>query len=165
VAGGINSMIKGIIRLKKYSISDVFDHFDASPRSGQMINFHGYKMCIRNNRIANFRINGVACVNCGTKGAFFALEKQGHDTSPHLNLYGFKKNGKDLLMTRDHIKPKAKGGTNKIYNMQPMCLICNSEKSDKWSFKYKLKYYLKKIKYLIGTEIFNAKIFKTKRQP
>jgi 5-methylcytosine-specific restriction endonuclease McrA len=33
--------------------------------------------------------------------------------------------------TIDHITPLAKGGTNKMSNLRPLCLSCNSKKSDK----------------------------------
>ncbi len=34
-------------------------------------------------------------------------------------------------LTRDHIKPLCKGGDNRISNLQPTCLRCNTSKNDK----------------------------------
>jgi hypothetical protein len=47
-----------------------------------------------------------------------------------MNLYAIDKNGNEILMTKDHIVPKSKGGANALYNYQPMCSHCNAEKAD-----------------------------------
>lgn len=133
-------------RLGKYSICEVFEHIDASPRNGQRIKFYGHLMHLRSTRIMNFRVHGIVCVKCGARGAFFAKERHGSD-GPHLNLYAFDNKGRAMLMTRDHIRPKAKGGTNHLYNMQPMCVKCNSAKGDTWNFRDRLKYLGRRIKH------------------
>lgn len=143
------SSIGGRNRLGVYTISEVFDYIDASPKNGQRVKFHGHSMNMRSTRMLSFRSNGITCVKCGARGAFFAKERYGKD-APHLNLYGFDVHGRQLLLTRDHIKPKSKGGTNHIYNSQTMCLKCNSRKSDDWGWKIKLKYYWKKFKFWLN---------------
>lgn len=37
-------------------------------------------------------------------------------------------NGKEVLMTKDHVIPKSKGGANDISNYQTMCKRCNEAK-------------------------------------
>lgn len=80
-------------------------------------------------RMRMFAEKGVTCVKCGIKGTFFATERSGgsKDVSAHFNLYAMR-NGKEILMTRDHIIPVARGGKETMQNMQPMCCVCNSRK-------------------------------------
>jgi hypothetical protein len=79
-----------------------------------------------------FASKGIECVDCGIKGSYFALEKDISDSTSrfHLNLYGKDENGEEVMITKDHILPKSKGGENKLSNYQPMCYKCNQKKAD-----------------------------------
>jgi 5-methylcytosine-specific restriction endonuclease McrA len=76
---------------------------------------------------------GTKCVNCPTTGTYFALERGATDYKGkfHFNLYGRDKNGREVMITKDHIIPRSKGGKNKLENYQPMCAVCNRRKADK----------------------------------
>lgn len=77
-------------------------------------------------RYKTFIEKGYKCVCCGRTGAYYALEKS-HGSNlkrAHFNLYS----DDDVLMTKDHIWPKSKGGMDCIENMQTMCTICNVNK-------------------------------------
>lgn len=82
-------------------------------------------------RYKTFFTKGYTCSKCGITGQFFALEKPIDSNRYHLNLYAIDKNGHEILMTKDHITPKSKGGKNRIENYQPMCEKCNSKKGNK----------------------------------
>ena len=139
-------MDKNIKRKGKFSIAEVFEYIDAAPHCGQLVDFHGDMIHMRSPRLLNFRYHGIVCVECGTRGAFFAKESFGQD-KPHLNLYGFNKQGQEVLMTRDHIMPRAKGGTNLLYNLQPMCYTCNNKKSATYRWTDRLRHVVSMIKH------------------
>ncbi len=73
------------------------------------------------------------CIGCGKKGTHFLLIQE-RGQSPHLRLYHrVKKTGKLILMTKDHIKPLSKGGTNHFNNLQTLCEECNIKKGNRES--------------------------------
>lgn len=72
-------------------------------------------------RYQTFFTKGCRCVKCGIEGKYFVKEKHLKDISFHLNLYAIDENEKEILMTKDHIIPKSKGGANDISNYQTMC--------------------------------------------
>lgn len=47
-----------------------------------------------------------------------------------MNLYGYDKDGNEVLMTKDHIVPKSLGGRNCLENYQTMCCVCNCNKGN-----------------------------------
>ena len=81
-------------------------------------------------RYQTFR-QSLSCVVCGIEGSVMVLERDiGKDCTPHFNLYAV--NGNDMvLMTKDHVRPRAKGGKDHIDNMQTMCSVCNGLKQDR----------------------------------
>ena len=110
--------------------------------------YHGDTMKLVSQRYMTFLSRGIKCACCGIEGTFFAKERHylkrkkknkhgrtiGKDyvideKSPfHFNLYGIRDNGKEVLMTKDHIMPKSRGGKNILSNYQTMCTKCNTKK-------------------------------------
>jgi 5-methylcytosine-specific restriction endonuclease McrA len=90
-------------------------------------------------RLLNFKLHGLTCVSCGITGEFFAKEKHSkRDKQFHLNLYAIK-DGKEILMTKDHIIPKCENGSEQLENMQTMCSPCNLAKSLNSKIKVEIK--------------------------
>lgn len=123
-----------LIRKTIYSIEDVEDKiknvlFEQDVRSAK-VDFDGDWIKGNSQRYQTFFTKGCKCAVCGIEGKFFAKERHLADRSYHLNLYAIDENGEEILMTKDHIIPRSKGGANHISNYQTMCLKCNREKGD-----------------------------------
>jgi len=90
------------------------------------IQVEGHDVYTTSLRYKTFIEKGYKCVCCGKVGAYYALEKSKGSSQKraHFNLYS----DDDVLMTKDHILPKSKGGADCIENMQTMCTVCNGAK-------------------------------------
>lgn len=123
---------------KIYTIEEVHNLFDKweeefgsmAKRQHDRISteFDGYPVKTFSQRYSVFR-NNHKCVVCGLEATHYRLERQIGAKNYHFNLYGMK-DGEEILFTKDHIIPVAKGGKNTMDNYQTMCQICNQEKAD-----------------------------------
>lgn len=116
-------------RYSTHSVEEIFALME--PRTTPAYSEDGFRLKVKSDRLVLFKEKGLGCVSCDLVGSFFALENHNGET-PHLNLYALGKNGREVLMTKDHIRPKAKGGPNAMANYQPMCADCNGKKADKY---------------------------------
>jgi 5-methylcytosine-specific restriction endonuclease McrA len=121
----------GYVRVNiKYPI-----HFVFANVGHHRLTLAGHEVKMWSKRYQNFVRNGIECVRCGLKGKYFRLECNAGDyqkcTTWHFNLYALDGDGNEVLMTKDHIIPKSKGGSNSLRNFQTMCSACNAQKADK----------------------------------
>jgi len=100
--------------------------------------FHGFRVKMGSPRYKVFDQN-LCCVDCGLEGKFFLLRKNpspliDYDGPPraHFNLWGEAEDGTLILFTKDHIKPRHRGGKNTMLNYQTMCCVCNERKGDSY---------------------------------
>lgn len=98
----------------------------------ERVMLRGYKIVVDTDRYENLYYHGLKCAHCGLEAEFAAIEKNIHSKDKfHLNVYGVDKNGKEIMLTKDHIFPRASGGLDILDNYQVLCEKCNSCKGDK----------------------------------
>lgn len=128
---------------EKLGIRPGLHHWDEGDREDSYIhltvpNGTTYEVKASSFRYELFRQN-PKCVNCHRVGQLWILEAHHKSDRPHLNLYHVGAESKDwknvcpgglVLMTKDHIIPKSKGGPTRLDNLQTMCTICNMLKAD-----------------------------------
>lgn len=128
---GNNFGIQKYFRIGTVSIDDVLS-FLPKDTGSKFQEYFGFEVKMSSQRYALFASKGVTCACCGLKGTHFHLERNYGDVKRyHFNLYGFDENGNEIMITKDHIVPRSKGGKDALDNYQPMCIICNSKKADK----------------------------------
>lgn len=124
-----------LLRKETYSIEEVRDKvkdvlFEKDKRLAK-VDFDGDLIKGNSQRYQTFFTKGCKCVVCGIEGKYFVKERHLQDKSYHLNLYAVDDNGDEILMTKDHILPRSKGGIDDINNYQTMCKLCNEAKGNK----------------------------------
>lgn len=124
----------GFIRKSVYSIEEIREFtkdvlFEKEKRNAR-VELDGDIIKGNSQRLQTFFTKGIECSCCGIEGKYFVKEKRPKDVSYHLNLYAIDENGKEILMTKDHIIPKSKGGKDHISNYQTMCVRCNMTKGN-----------------------------------
>lgn len=120
------------LRKKTFPIQDVLSKI-LPLDSKEKVLFDGIPVKMKSDRYRLFA-QSLTCVTCGIVGEFFALEtivdKKGNlvQGTYHFNLYAINSEGKEVLMTKDHIIPRSRGGKDHLSNYQTMCYCCNQEK-------------------------------------
>ena len=121
----------------KVSIEEVLSKVDENTPKYKSEIFQGVEVNIGIPNLKVFKMKGTKCVGCGIEAHGFYLEKTPGNfvfsiyNDWHLNLYATDARGREVLMTKDHIIPRSKGGPDKLENYQPMCEPCNRDKGDR----------------------------------
>ena len=118
--------------LKPYTLEEVLPkvRLDMSKDRGRkdgLVDFDGVLVNMASDRYKCFKVWGTTCTKCGVTGDTFYLERNWSQYNAklyHFNLYGHR-DGEEILITKDHVIPKAKGGLDSLENYQTMCIHCD----------------------------------------
>lgn len=100
-------------------------------KSPHRVMFDGDMVKANSQRLQLFYTKGFKCTCCGIEGKFFIKIKTAPEEKHyHLELIGLTQDNRYVVMTKDHIVPKARGGKDELENYQTMCCLCNSKKAD-----------------------------------
>ena len=116
-----------LVHLGEFDPEEVFPYVtEEETKREYRVGEEVYQVRMNSDRYSVFKANPI-CVACGLIGVKMVLDINPGDQSPHFNLYGVE-NGRTVLMTKDHILAKSKGGTDDLSNYQTMCCTCNNLK-------------------------------------
>lgn len=123
---------KGLRRKENLTIEEVYNAvkdvlFEPEDKKAMVV-INGDKIKGNSQRFQTFFTKGLKCACCGIEGKYFGEEKDFNAARYHLNLYALDESGNEVLMTKDHIVPRSKGGASELYNYQTMCVKCNIAK-------------------------------------
>ena len=123
---------KGLRRKENLTIEEVYNAvkdvlFEPEDKKAMVV-INGDKIKGNSQRFQTFFTKGLKCACCSIEGKYFGKEKDFNAARYHLNLYALDESGNEVLMTKDHIVPRSKGGASELYNYQTMCVKCNIAK-------------------------------------
>jgi hypothetical protein len=115
-------------QLKTFTPEQVFSWItDSQEKTLIRIAENVYEVKMNSDRYRLFQQNPT-CVSCGLTGNKFILENPPGEFTAHFNFYA-EEDGRNVLMTKDHIKAKSYGGADSLDNYQTMCQHCNAIKA------------------------------------
>lgn len=117
-------------RIATLTVPEMLVMVHSDPDRSGTANVQGWPVRVTGERLMNFKVNGTTCVTCGLEGTHAIVEAPNWSEEFHINLYGADGSGNEVMLTRDHIHPKSKGGGDGLENSQPMCEPCNVRKGD-----------------------------------
>tara|TARA_Y100000034_G_scaffold6762_1_gene7444 strand:- start:7304 stop:7957 length:654 start_codon:yes stop_codon:yes gene_type:complete len=120
---------KKLVKIAEFGLEEVLPFISKSDdKKEYSVGEKTYNVRMNSDRYFVF-LKNIRCVSCGLEGQKMILELNPGDDVPHFNLYG-EEHGRLVLMTKDHILARSKGGEDILENYQTMCCVCNNLKGN-----------------------------------
>lgn len=133
---------KKLIKIAEFGLEEVLPFIGESKKKDYCVDGKKYSVRMNSDRYFVF-LKNIRCVACNLEGKKMFLELNPGDYIPHFNLYG-EEYGRLVLMTKDHIIPKSKGGRDCLSNYVTCCSICNNLKGN-YDLSYEQVYELREL--------------------
>lgn len=127
---------------KELSLEEGFE-VSALPKNSRIVAGREVSVAAGIKLYETLRGSPIKCWHCGCEADRWISCRGQNDTSrPTLNLFATKHMHKSrtyaaysmiVMMTRDHIIPKAHGGVDDVANLRPGCEICNGHRGKEMS--------------------------------
>ncbi len=122
----IGTRENGLIHVAEYPVKQVLAGYF---RNKITVGRYTYSVRHGSLRYLTFDKSCVCCC-CGIVGSRMFLDTPNVGSgSAHFNLYA-EWNDKLVLMTKDHVLPRSKGGKDVVDNMRTMCTVCNGHRGN-----------------------------------
>lgn len=95
--------------------------------NGRHAEFSGAVVHVDTDTLKCFKKNGTRCAICGIEGRYFWVERGDPKGTIRLVLYAVRGKGQEIMLTKDHIVPKAWGGKDVMSNYRTLCETCNQQ--------------------------------------
>lgn len=93
----------------------------------EYLQLNSIRISLKSLKFKLFKTKGIQCAHCKARGKYFRVVLL--DGKYHVNAY--TKDG--VMLTKDHIFPKSRGGKTVLSNLQVLCYHCNVKKGNKIS--------------------------------
>lgn len=123
--------MRGYIRAKVFEdYESVLKNLTIAKPLGNIL-IEGHHVDTNTDRYENLYYHKCKCAKCGAEAQYAALERCNDKNGKyHINVYTIQ-NGREIMLTKDHIYPRSLGGYDDLRNYQVLCERCNTKKGNK----------------------------------
>jgi len=119
------------IYFHELGLEEGFQILDKENKEDRLIRGRRVSACSGWELFKRLRGQPIKCWSCGCVADRWVADQARNNKMgyPVVNLYGIR-DGRLVLMNRDHIIPKSLGGLDMVENLRPACAVCNTTRQN-----------------------------------